>query len=113
MGKLDRKMTWIAATPALILGFALLYPVGAWAHQEGGSPQTAAQRKCTTTANKNWSKVSKTVNKNVQKCLKNYAAGAALASDPSVDTLEECIGFDTKGKVQKAKSRTSAGFDAT
>jgi len=97
----------------LIVGLAWLAPTGAAAHDAGGSPQTPAQRKCTTTANKNWSKVSKTINKNVQKCLRNYAAGASLADDPSVDTLEKCIGFDAKGKTQKAKDKTSRGFDAT
>ncbi len=94
------------------LGLVVLTSVSVGAHEAGGDQQTPAQRKCTTAANKNWSKVSKTVNKNVQKCLKNYAAGTALASDPAIDTLEECVGFDPKGKVQKAKNKTSSAFDA-
>ncbi len=113
MGKLDKKMVQVPATSALILGFVLLSAVGAAAHSAGGNALTSAQTKCTTTANKNWSKVSKVVKKNVQKCLKNYATGAALAGDPAIDTLEECVGFDVKGKLQKTKNKTSAGFDAT
>jgi hypothetical protein len=98
-------------TGVAMLGLLMLTAPSASAHEAGGDPQTAAQQKCTNAANKDWSKVSKTIAKRVQKCLKNYAKGVQLTDNPFVTTLEECLAHDAGGKAGKAKGKTSDDFD--
>ena len=102
------------ATRARSLAFALLLvlaPALAAAHPEGGDPQTGSQQKCTNAVYKSWSKVSKAAGKDVEACLKNYGKGKPLTPNPGVTTLEICVGFDGKGKIQKAKGKTGDTFD--
>jgi len=94
------------------LASLLLAASGSLAHQEGGDPLTDAQQKCANGALKDWGKSSKISDKTNQACLKNYAKGKPFdAANPAIDTLEECLDNDPKGKVQKQKDKTSANFD--
>jgi len=102
----------IVVTVALALGYLLVSAGGVFAHSEGGDPLTDDQQKCSNGALKDWGKSSKVGNKGIQACLKNYAKGKPLdAGNPAIDTLEECLVNDPKGKVQKQKDKTSANFD--
>ncbi len=82
------------------------------AHQEGGDPLTSDQQKCANGALKDWNKSSKTTSKETQACVKNFAKGKPLdKADDDIDTLEECLLNDSKGKIQKQKDKTGKNFD--
>ncbi len=73
--------------------------------------QTSDQQKCTNAMNLDWSKVSKQSNLQLQSCVKNFVKGKSLNKDnPAIDTLEECVVDDPKGKIAKAKSKTGTDF---
>ena len=73
--------------------------------------QSKDDQKCTNTVHKNGAKSSKIVNKDAQKCLKNFAKGKAFDSaNPAIDTLEECLVNDAKGKRQKQKDKSDDAF---
>jgi hypothetical protein len=100
-----RRTSRLAAV-LVIVGVAL----ASAAHEEGGEPQTSAQQKCTNGVIANWAKLSRATGKAVGTCVKNHVAGQPLSTDPSVTTLEQCIAFDEKGKLQKQEDALTAFF---
>jgi len=92
----------------LFVGVALVG--AALAHEEGGEPQTSAQQKCTKGVIGNWAKLSRATGKEVAACVKNHVAGLPLSTNPAVTTLEQCIGLDEKGKLQKQKDTLATFF---
>lgn len=82
----------------------------AQAHESGGDPQTPTQQKCTNGTIGNWAKLSRATGKSVAACVKNYIGGQPLSANPAVATLEQCIAFDEKGKLQKQKDTLAAFF---
>ena len=81
-------------------------------HREAlAQAQTPAQQKCTNAVNKDLTKVDKTLTKQITACLKNHAKGKPLnKGNPAITTLEQCIGYDPRGKVAKAKTKTNDDF---
>ncbi len=74
-------------------------------------PLNKDQQKCVVALNGGLTKVDQAVAKQISACLKNNAKANALNNDdPEIDTIEECVVDDPKGKIQKAKDKTSDGF---
>ncbi len=80
--------------------------------QAFAAAQTLDHQKCTNAMNLDWAKASKQVSKQAEGCLRNFAKGKALnKDDASIDTLEECLADDPKGRIAKKNEKTQADFD--
>lgn len=102
-GRITRLVAALVICGVALAGAAL-------AHEEGGDPQTSAQQKCTNGVIGNWAKLSRATGKSVAACVKNHIGGQPLSANPSVTTLEQCIAFDEKGKLQKQKDTLTTFF---
>ena len=91
----------------LMLAFAVM----AWGGQAWAQVQTGAQQKCTVGMNKALSKKARAHAKIIERCVKNFGRENQLAHPPPlIDTLEECIVHDRKGKIAKARARSISTF---
>jgi len=75
------------------------------------APLTKDQQKCVNGLNKDLLKIDKTVSKQITGCLKNHAKGAPLnKTNPAIDTLEECVDDDPKGKILNGQTKAGTAF---
>jgi hypothetical protein len=65
-----------------------------------GQSQSRDQRKCINEANKNFAKVAKVQGKEIVKCIKDGLGGKLTG------TIEVCMTADTKGKMNRARTKT-------
>lgn len=73
---------------------------------------TPDQAQCVNRLNTQLVKVDKEVSKQISQCIQNQAKGHPLnRSNAAIDTMEECIQDDPRGKIQRAKTQTEQVFN--
>ncbi len=88
----------------VVLLVAMLTPI-----ESRAQVQTKDQQKCVNQQNKRFQQLASTAGKNACDCIKNFAKDKADKLGPD-GTAQGCLMADVKGKVAKAKQKTSDDF---
>lgn len=101
-----RPATSILSAGLFCLGLTVLFAVPVRAAE-----LSKDQQKCTQTTGKSFSRIDTSVGKQFAGCIKNNSKGKAFnTSNAAIDTMEECLTDDPKGKVGKDSNKAFSSF---
>jgi cysteine-rich repeat protein len=103
----ERSRNWIRLEVSLISALVLSAAFAA-APAEAQIPKD--QRLCINTMEKELTLIDKQASRQVATCLKNHAKERALSPNPFIDTVDECLRDDPRGKIFASWSHAEANY---
>lgn len=91
------ELSWNRIRQVSLLGALIASAALAAAPAEAQIPK--GERLCVNTMEKELTLIDKQVGRQVATCLKNHAKGRPLSPNPFVDTVDECLRDDPRGKI--------------